>query len=101
MRLNLSDVQLKLAEWAVILEASPRTRACLIFAVICPLAFLLAGEYFTGRIDFEPPLDALVGPVREAILHRYGEAAIVTFTGFMGAAGANFRKTRRRLYYGH
>ena len=101
MRLNLSDMQLKLAEWAVILEASPRTQLCLILAVTCPCAFLLVGEYFTGRIDFAPPFDALVGPVREAILHRYGEAAIVTFVGFMGAAGANFRKTRRRLLYGH
>jgi hypothetical protein len=58
---------------------------------------LLVGEYCTAKIYFAPPFEALLDPVRESILHRYGEAAITTFLGFMGAAVANFRKTRRKL----
>jgi len=91
-------MRLKLEGWASVLEASPRTQVCLILAAVCPLAFLLMGEYFTARIDFAPPFDALIGPVREAILHRYGETAIMTFLGFMSAAATNFRRTRRRLF---
>ena len=82
------------------LKESSRTQVCLVLAVVCPLTFLLVGTYFSVRIEFAPPFDALVGPVREAVLHRYGEAAIMSFFGFMGAAATNFRKTRRRLFYG-
>jgi hypothetical protein len=96
----LRDMRLKLEEWATVLEASPRTQWCLALATVCPFVFLLAGEYFTARIDLAPPFEALLGPVREAILHRYGEAAIMTFLGFMGAAATNFRRTRRRLFEG-
>jgi hypothetical protein len=96
----LRDMRFKLEEWATVLEASPRTQLCLALAAVCPLVFLLVGEYFTARIDFAPPFEAFLGPVREAILHRYGEAAIMTFLGFTGAAATNFRKTRRRLFEG-
>jgi hypothetical protein len=80
-----------------VLNASKRTQLCLILAVVCPLTFLLVGEYFTAKIYFAPPFEALLDPVQESILHRYGEAAITTFLGFMGAAVANFRKTQRKL----
>jgi hypothetical protein len=97
----LSDLRLKVEEWVTVLDASKRTQVCLILAVVCPFALLLVGEYFTAKIDFAPPFEALLGPVRESILHRYCEVAITTFLGFMGAAVANFRKTRRKLFEGY
>jgi hypothetical protein len=73
---------------------------CLILAVVSPLALLLVGEHFTEKMDFAPPFEAILGPVREAILDRYGEAAITTFLGFMGATVTSFRETRRTLLEG-
>lgn len=99
-RRELSELRIKLEEWAFVFEASGRTQVCLVLAVLSPLMFLWAGDYFTGRIEFAPPFEAMLGPVREAVFHRYGEAAIMAFLGFMGAAVKNFRKTRRRLFEG-
>ena len=96
----MSELRDKLEEWGVVLEASPRTQACLVLAVVLPLMILWADDYFTARIEFAPPFEAMLGPVREAVFHRYGEAAIMAFVGFMGAASSNFRKTRRKLFEG-
>jgi hypothetical protein len=95
----LGDLRFKVEEWMCVLNSSKRTQACLILAVVSPLAFLLVGEYSTAKIYFTPPFEALLGPVRESILHRNGEAAITTFLGFMGAAVADFRRTRRELLW--
>ena len=97
----MSDLRVKLEEWALVVEASPRMQLCLVLAVASPLVVLLMGEYFTARIEFAPPFEAFLAPVREAVFHRYGEAAVMAFVGFMGAAVNNFRKTRRRLFEGH
>jgi hypothetical protein len=97
----LNSLREKLEEWAIILKASPKTWFCLLLAMLFPVWITLVGIYFTGRISFAAPLSVLSGPVREAILHRYVEVALLSFFGFLSAAGAQFMKTRRRLFEGY
>jgi hypothetical protein len=97
----MNNLKQKLGAWGAVLEASPKTQLCLLLALLFPTGILVAGIYFTDGISFDPPLSALSGPVREAVLHRYLEAAMLSFFGFLGAAGVQFKKTRRRLFEGY
>lgn len=78
--------------------ASPKTQLCLLLALLFPTGILVAGIYSTDRIIFAPPLNLLSGSVREAMLHRYLKVPLLSFFGFFGAAGTQFKKTRRRLF---
>lgn len=97
----MNSLQQKLGEWGAVFEASPKTQLCLLLALLFPAGILVAGIYFTEGISFAPPLSALSGPVREAILDRYLEVAMLSFFGFLGAAGVQLKKTRRRLFEGY
>jgi hypothetical protein len=96
----LSNWREKLEEWAFVFEASTRTQVCCGLAVCVPVLLLLVGDHFIARIDFAPPLEPLSSAVREALTHRYAEAAITIFVGFMSAAVTCFEKDRRRLIEG-
>jgi len=96
----LSNWRYKLEEWAFVFEASKRTQVCFGLAVSAPVLLLLVGNYFIARIDFAPPFEPFSGAVREALSHRYAEAAITIFLGFMSAAATCFEKDRRRLIEG-
>lgn len=98
---NMNSLQQKLGECGAVLKASPKAQLCLVLALLFSAGILVAGIYFTDGISFAPPLSALSGPVREAILHRYLEAAMLSFFGYLGAAGVQFKKTRRRLFEGY
>jgi hypothetical protein len=99
-RWNLSSWRDRVEEWAVVFEGSRKTQLCLALAFVFPALILTFGDYLVSRVTFAPPFTPLTTTVREALSHRYLEAALTAFFGFMSAAATCFAKYRRKLFEG-
>lgn len=86
-----------LTETLVVLAYSSRTQLALVLGLASFLGFMLAGEYFVGRIEFHGLLAPLTDVVREQIGHRYDKAAWTSLVAFLLLAVKLHRKDRKRL----
>lgn len=86
-----------LEEILIVLAHSSRTQIAIVFGVVFFVGFLLAGEYFVGRIEFHGAMAPLTDVVRERIWYRYDKAAWAALVGFLLLAVKLYRKDRKGL----
>lgn len=86
-----------LEEFLVVLAYSTKTQ----LAVMCGLAFfmgtMIAGDYFTTRMEIHGTLSPLTEMIREKIAHRYDKVAWGVLFSFLLLAAKFYKKDRKRL----
>lgn len=87
-----------IVEFLMVLSRSTRTQVALLFAVIAPLSLLMLGMSQVGQIEFQGPLALLTDPVRELLMRRYDQAALLIFGSFLLAARKFYKQDRRNFY---
>lgn len=86
-----------LTETLVVLAYSSRTQCALALGLVSFFGFMLAGEYFVGRVEFHGLLAPLTDVVRELLGNRYDKAAWASLVAFLLLAVKLHRKDRKRL----